>query len=410
MTKYHYLLQKYGSPIYVYNLADVTAAYNHIRYILPSNSTLYYSLKANPNLFIVTHLIKLGCKPEVSSTGELNVALSAGANPEECLYTGPGKTKKEIQYAISKGVDHFSIESIFEFEILQGISDLLKKSINVTIRINPANSIPKASINMTGVPSQFGVEEDELLELINKLNESDFLKINGFHIYNGSNFKGCDRLIENFENNLIIISNLCEKLNIKLSFIDLGGGFAAPFANKSNRVDYSQIRVPLSKLVKKFYPDEFQKPEIAFEIGRYLTSTSGVLAGTIQNVKKSKGKKYCVTDFGINHLGGMGGLRRLPSSNVDVLLCRNRSCDLEETNIVGPLCTPLDYISKKSFLPKDIKPYETVFIPNVGAYGLSASLIGFLSRDIPREIILEGDKVIGTSQMRIIVEGDVDGN
>lgn len=409
MNNYPELLKEYGSPLYVYNLNNITEAYMHLKHILPDDSVLYYSLKANPNLTVVTHLLKLGCKLEISSIGELNTAILAGANPEDCLYTGPGKSNKEIKYAIKKGIRHFSIESEFELERIIQFNNLEKNEIKITIRINPDISFAKASINMTGVASQFGVEENNLCSLINQVKASNNLSVNGIHIYNGSNFKDEKELINNFTNNVKTISRLVEELDLNLSFVDLGGGFAAPYAKKGSRIDYSKIKSTLSQLIKSNFQEQKNNCMVAFEVGRYLTATAGVLIGTIQNVKVSKGKKFCVTDFGINHLGGMMGLRRLPFRNIDVILCEERSGNLEEVNIVGPLCTPLDIIAKNVLLPVNIKPNEIVYVPNVGAYGLTASLLGFLSREIPGELIIKDEKVISYSQLKLVTEGDVDG-
>jgi len=390
------LINKYGSPLYVYKLDAITKAYKKLTSSLPEDSILYYSLKANPNPEVTKHLISLGCYAEVSSIGELNTALGAGAHPENCIYTGPGKTKKEVNFALSKNINHFSVESVEELIMIDKLTREFDQSVNITLRINPAFNVGKASIKMTGLPSQFGFDEESidvnLIQSIIKKNER--LKINGFHIYNGSNFYNVDVIEENFRNTLNTVINLKEKLSLKLEFINFGGGFAAPFGKKEPLPSYKQLRKRLENLLE----DKLKcgtRPKIAFESGRYLTATCGTLIGTVQSVKTSKGKRYCIVDFGINHIGGMSGLRRIPTVELQLTKLNSsvsENIKIDNMNIVGPLCTPLDYLAKNISL-EYMEPGDIVFVSNVGAYGLTGSLLGFLSREIPKEVIIHNKEI-----------------
>jgi len=404
MVDYNCLVEEYGSPLYVYNLAELTKSYQKLINSLPDKSIIYYSLKANPNPEITRHLINLGCYAEISSIGELDTVLDVGGSPEHCLYTGPGKTKKEIQYALSKNVSHFSVESFNELEIINDLTKNHSKLINITLRINPSFNVGNASIKMTGIPSQFGFDEECLNSDIIKLFKGNKnLKINGFHIYNGSNFNNIDILVENYTNILETILNLKNKLSIDIEFVDFGGGFAAPFGKDLDLPDYKELKDSLEALLNKHFKDN-HRPTIAFESGRYLTATCGCLIGTVQSVKESKGRKYCIVDFGINHLGGMSGLRRIPTIELNIFklnISVEDNAKVETVTIVGPLCTPLDYLAKNVSVSK-LQPGDVVFVPNVGAYGLTASLIAFLSREIPKEIIIKNQSVICSHTLKIV--------
>ncbi|WP_152656268.1 decarboxylase [Oceanobacillus sp. CFH 90083] len=391
---YHYneLINKYGSPLYVYDLNKLENAYTLLKQSLPSNSIIYYSLKANPNIEITRELVKLGCYAEVSSKKELNIALKAGINAEKCLYTGPGKTYDEILFAVNNGVIHFSIESMFELDIMYAISIREEIHLRITLRINPKEQSIKASINMTGVSSQFGIEEEELKEDILQKFKSDYLLIEGIHIYNGSNFGSSNAVLENFKSAIDSVKRIQKKIGIKLKFVNLGGGFSAPYATEDKLSNYQDIRLPLQAYIDDKFP---KNTSIAFESGRYLAATSGVLIGTVLNFKKSKGKYFCIVDFGINNLGGMSGLKRLPFKNIDIIPLVKKKGEKIEVSLVGPLCTPLDYIDRKIAVPRFTRG-DRFYIPNVGAYGLTASLLGFLGRDIPKEIIIKNNKICVT--------------
>lgn len=289
-------------------------------------------------------------------------------------------------------------------EIINDLTKNNNKLINITLRINPSFNVGNASIKMTGLPSQFGFDEEYLnSDILKSFKDNRNLKINGFHIYNGSNFNNIDILIDNYTNTLETILNLKNKLSIDIEFIDFGGGFAAPFGKNLDLPDYKELKDSLEALLNKHFKVN-SRPIIAFESGRYLTATSGCLIGTVQSVKESKGKKYCILDFGINHLGGMSGLRRIPTIELNILksgLSAEDYTKMENVTIVGPLCTPLDYLAKNVCISK-LQPGDVVFVPNVGAYGLTASLLAFLSREIPREIVINNKSVISSHTLSIV--------
>jgi diaminopimelate decarboxylase len=149
-------------------------------------------------------------------------------------------------------------------------------------------------------------------------------------------------------------------------------------------------------------------PRIAFESGRYLTGSCGRLLCTVQDVKYSRGERHVVLDAGINHLGGMQGLRRLGSAQIEVLLIDHIGEQSKEeyadiTHVVGPLCTPLDRWACLPGLAK-LKPGDLVEVRNVGAYGLSASLLAFLSRDTPCEVVIDNEAVVAATRLSISSE------
>ncbi|TKC19120.1 decarboxylase [Robertmurraya kyonggiensis] len=389
MLDYKTLTQKYGSPLYVYDLDKVDFAYKLLKEALPQGSIIYYSLKANPNPHITRHLLDLGCYAEISSRGELEVLLEINADLSRCLYTGPGKTEHELLYAIECNVTFFSVESIEELKLLNGIAMKTEKVLYVLFRINPSSNTGRASIKMTGVPSQFGFDEDEIINIPNSIYKNKNIKFMGFHIYNGSNFKDENELKENFIFALETIDRLQKKLKIEAKVIDIGGGFKAPFGKKESLINYSSIKSEIVTKINKIFKN---KPKLAFESGRYLTALSGCLVGTVLSNKVSRGKRYCIVDFGINNLGGMAGLKRVPTIGLELYSADNIRDIVEDVMLVGPLCTPLDYLAKGINMP-NFKQGDIVFVPNVGAYGLTASLIGFLSREIPTELIILNDRV-----------------
>jgi diaminopimelate decarboxylase len=398
------LLAEYGSPAYVYDLDQVRVAYAALRRALPVASTLYYSLKANPHPALVGELRRLGCQAEVSSTGELQTALDCGYQPERCLYTGPGKTLYEIRYAFERGATYFSIDSPTDLRKVALVAEQMNRPARVLLRINPSEAVPGLGLTMTGGPSQFGADADWVRHAPQDFASTAWAQVIGFHIYMGTNITTTATLLQTFAVASRLAVELADVLGIDLQIVDLGGGFGHPFATTGERCDFSALREPLESLLDDRFPGwRSGTPHVAFETGRYLVASSGTLFCTVQDVKESQGRPFVVLDSGIHHLGGMAGLRRVPRIGAE-LMCADRPAaetTLHNAHVVGPLCTPLDHLAQGVDLPS-LSPGTILAVRNVGAYGLTGSLLGFLSRDAPVEIVLDGEHVKEASQILLV--------
>jgi diaminopimelate decarboxylase len=118
------------------------------------------------------------------------------------------------------------------------------------------------------------------------------------------------------------------------------------------------------------------------------------------DIKDSKERRFVILDTGIHHLGGMSGLGRIPRFAIDLVAPEARTGELRKVDVVGQLCTPLDLLGRNIEVPSDLAIGDLVTIPNVGAYGLTGSLTGFLSRDTPMEITHRAGHITAVHQLR----------
>lgn len=376
------LASRFGTPLYVYDLRRVRRAAHDLRASLPLGARLYYSLKANPHPRIVSELASLGYVPEISSTGEL----AAVVDPASALYTGPGKTPEETSAAISAGVGTFSIESIVE-------RDRLGASVDYVVRINASTRVAAGGLRMTGTPSQFGVPEDQCAPLLQRAAGARPV---GVHLYPATNVWDEDSLIAEFGVSIQAAAKALTNAGIRDGMADLGGGFAAPFARPGSPPVYRGLRAGLESMLDEHLPNwRWGDPVIAFESGRYLTATCGTLLTRVLDVKKSGDRTFLVLDAGVNVLGGMSGLGRMMAPAVQPASAG------PPVTLAGPLCTPLDILSRNAAVTA--RPGDVLSIPNVGAYGLTTSLVGFLSRPIAAEVIVdEGDTVVDARRLTLV--------
>jgi diaminopimelate decarboxylase len=386
----------YGTPAYVYDLAEIRRAHAGLTALLPEHSLLYYSVKANPHPAVCRELARLGCGAEVSSAGEVRAAIDAGFPAGRCLLTGPGKTSAEISLAIEQGIRDFSVESAADLRRVAAAGATAGTRLRCLLRVNIETQVTGMGLTMTGVASQFGTDVRQVLDHPGDFADDGYAQVTGLHLFMGSNLADEDVLVRQFDAALRSVAGLESALGRPLPFIDLGGGFAAPYARPGERPGYAGLRERLDGLVARGLPPGRR---LAFESGRYLVGGCGTLVARVLDVKRSRGRTFVVLDSGINHLGGMAGLRRVPPARVQPV-AGHPADEVPDCCLVGPLCTPLDSWARGVTAPR-LRRGDLVAVPNVGGYGLTASLLAFLSRPAAVEVVVDGTEIRAADRLTL---------
>jgi diaminopimelate decarboxylase len=388
------LAGEYGTPTYVYDLDVVAESRDQLFGMLPEGFQLFYALKSNPHPEIGRELRRGGCRAEISSTGELAYALQAGFDPAEILYTGPGKTGDELAQAIEAGVRLFSVESLTDLQHVGAAAGKQGVTASALLRVNTTANSGGTGIRMMGRPSQFGIDAETLPEIMPALKAVPDTRIVGAHFFTMSNAQDEDALLGEYEFVLTSAARLRDEVGLPLEVLDIGGGFSSPYAVPGPRTDYPKLRSGLETLLDLHLPEWRDGGiELACESGRYLSGSCGSLLAGVVNVKDSRGSRFVVLDAGINAVGGLSGIGRLLPAAVGIEEPGDTAGSL-----VGPLCTPGDSLAKAVKLP-ELAPGDVVTVPNVGAYGVTASLIAFLGRPAPTEVVVRGGEVVSVSRL-----------
>lgn len=397
-------LDQVETPAYVYDLGEARRAHALLRAVLPQPSRLFYSLKANAHPAIVEALSLLGCSAEICSTGELAAAVAAGVPPDRILYTGPGKRDAELAEAVEAGVGWFSVDSPAGLDQAARIASAAGVTVRCLLRVNDTSPAPGQSLTMTGVASQFGADTDWILARPDEFAARPGVKLAGLHLYMGSNITDEDALVVQFATAISTARRITDALGLDLQLLNLGGGFGAPYARSGPLPSFDGLADRVAKLLGGEFPGWADgAPSVAFESGRYLSGSCGSLLTRVLDVKTSHGQAVVVLESGINHLGGMSGLRRLPPLVPDVYAVAHDVGDrtLHKALITGPLCTPLDTWARSAELP-EVRIGDVVQVRNVGAYGLTASLLGFLGHPAPQEVVVDGGRIASVSRLALV--------
>ena len=392
------LLERYGSPLYVYDLEEAERRAKALFELLPKSAKLLYALKANPIADVCATLQAAGCRVEIASVAELKIALEAGFVPNEILCSGPGKTVAIVRDALHAGVTHFSCDSWYDLERLSAATSAAKRTASALLRIHLSDKAAAAA-GVGAMQSHFGAEPTELVDGgATRLAQLRGVELAGIHVYSGTQIQSPEKLAGTFEHAIHVAEGIVRS-GVPLGVLDLGGGFPWPWATSDVPADLSGLRAELERVngLRRLTADA----ELWFESGRYLVSSCGTLLATVLDVKVFEaGKTHVILDTGMIHLGGMAGLGRIHRAVASVEpLGEARSETRDPADVMGPTDSPLDCIARGAQMPP-LQPGDSVAIPNVGAYGLTASLVAFASRQSPTEVCCRGNSVVAAYRLR----------
>ncbi|GLK99163.1 acyl-CoA dehydrogenase family protein [Dactylosporangium matsuzakiense] len=385
---------KEGNSCYVYDLDDVLAAAEELRSAVPAGALLYYSLKANPHPAVAGALADAGLRAEVSSIGELDQARHAGFTAADALFTGPGKTTQDLRGAIARGVRTFSCESVEDVRRVDEQDGSGDDPLRILLRINGMDARNGSGLRMANTASQFGLPPQDVGPALAAARTA---RVIGMHFYTMSNAHDVTALVNEHVFNLDAAVRLAAESGVALDLLDLGGGFASPYARPGGRPDYRILRTALVAEMERL---GLSGTTLAFESGRFLVGGSGSLLTDVVDVKQNRSRTFVVLASGVNHLGGLSGLRRLPPTSAVFDNLMQPAGEPETVTLVGPLCTPADILAAQATMARP-RIGDVLRVPNVGAYGLTASLIAFLGHDAPAEVAVSGGEVATVSRLRL---------
>jgi diaminopimelate decarboxylase len=388
------LAEKYGTPAFVYDRKVIDTKLDALRAALPALFEISYSVKANPNLAVVKHFLARGCGLEIASAGEFHLGLQAGCKPQRMLFAGPGKTEAELQLAVSHGIGEIHIESLLEAKRIGSICRRLGVRASVAIRVNPAGEAEGGAMRMGGRPTPFGIDEEILDEAVDAVLADSTLELSGIHVFTGTQILDANVLIAQYRHGLEVARRVAKRSGRPLRRVDLGGGLGIPYFANEKQLDLEQVRTGLSGVFAEIESEEaFRGTHFLVEPGRFLVGEAGIYFARVNDIKVSRGKKFLVVDGGMNHhLAASGNLGQTIKRNYPVALLNKMDAPAEEAvDVVGPLCTPLDTLARSVNLPRaEVGDLFGIF--QSGAYGRSASPLGFLSHPGPAEIWVDAGR------------------
>jgi len=373
--------KKFDTPAYVYSKKSILDSYRSFEEAFKtSNHLICFAVKANPNLAILNLLANHGAGFDIVSGGELQRVIAAKGDPKKVVFSGIGKSSKEIELAIHHQILAFNIESEPELYRIQAIAQKMRKIANISVRVNPNVDAKTHPYISTGLKdNKFGVDEQKAIELYKIANSMDSISIRGIDCHIGSQITELSPFIDSIAKLVGIIDKL-KVLGIHIAHLDIGGGIGINYENEKppNFNAYAEAILPLL---------EKQNLKIIFEPGRAILGKAGVLLTKVEYVKKGSTKNFAIIDAAMNDLMRPS----LYNAYHDIINTSQSSESSTQFDVVGPVCETGDFIGKDRML--SLEEGNVLAVVDVGAYGMSMSS-NYNSRVRPVELLVDEDKII----------------
>lgn len=354
------------TPSYVFDLDQLAQHMELVRSRLNGRARLCYAMKANP--FLVGPMMGLADSFEVCSPGEFQICERLSVPMERIVLSGVNKEEKEIFRVMSsyRGAGTYTVESREHLRILDACSKKLEYKVKVLLRLTSGN--------------QFGMDETEILEILEKRADYPWLDIRGIQLYSGTQKKKTGKIRRELEQ-LDRLYELAEsRYGFKMPELEYGPGFFVSYFQKEEMVDVSAV---LDEFVQMLEEMSFSG-SITLEMGRFLAASCGYYFTKIVDQKCSNGQKYAIVDGGIHHLNyyGQTMAMKIPYYRHLTPLGEIREGEYENWNICGSLCTVGDVLVKELPL-RSGQIHDILVFENLGAYSVTEGIYLFLSRDLP---------------------------
>ncbi len=373
-----HLARVLGTPLYVYSQESLEKSIKAYKEAF-ENTLVCYAVKANANIAIVRYFAQQGLGAEVSSLGELQVAIEAGISPEKILFSGVGKSETAIKKAIKASIGYFIVESSMEMEILHELARRMDKKVFVAIRICPDIPVDTHPYLATALlESKFGLSIEEAFALFLATKKMPYIAANAIHFHLGSQIMD----LSIFDKALSVAESLFYRLKsqgINIEVIDVGGGIAIAYSavdKEPSPRQWAEVLFPYA---------ERMGVQLIIEPGRSLVAHAGTLITRVHYLKQKGMKRFIIVDAGMHTFirpALYGAVHRvipvIPHENAFI-----------KADIVGPLCEESDFLAKEVLLP-EVQRGDLLAVLDTGAYGFSMhSCYGLHPH--PTEVFINGE-------------------
>lgn len=375
------IAREVGTPVYVYSRATLTRHARVFREALSALPSVHiaFAVKSNPNLAVLHLLAREGYGADVVSEGEMRRALAAGVPAADIVFSGVGKSKRELAAAVEAGIGQFNLESEEEGVELAGIAACMGKTASCALRVNPnVDAKTHAKISTGKAENKFGVAYDRAAGIYARLAGLRGLDMRGLAVHIGSQISD----LEPSRRAFIRMGELMEAIRakgLKVTHMDLGGGLGVPYKvgeSLPTPEDYGRV---VAEVARDW------GVTLMFEPGRVITGNSGVLITEVIRVKEGAVNPFVVVDAAMNDLA-----RPAMYDAWHDFAAVNPSGEHMVANVVGPICESSDTFAVGREIDV-VKAGDLAVFRTAGAYGATMANT-YNSRALVPEVMVDGDK------------------
>jgi diaminopimelate decarboxylase len=371
-----------GTPFYCYSTATLVRHYRVFRDAFAGLDVLIcYAMKANSNQSVIATYIKEGAGVDVVSEGELRRALAAGASPGKIVFSGVGKTEREIAFALDSNILCFNVESEPELERVSALASAKGRTAAIAIRVNPdIDAKTHAKITTGKAENKFGVPYERARAVYARAATLPGIRISGVDMHIGSQITDLAPFDEAYGRLADLVRDLRAD-GYTIDHVDAGGGLGIPY-----RLDDPPPPEPAAyaEIIRRRLGNLGAR--VLFEPGRVFVGNAGILVAEVVYVKEGAAKNFVILDAGMNDL-----IRpTLYDAHHDIRPVREPDPQAKGivADVVGGICETGDYLALGRALPP-LKSGDLVAIMTAGAYGAVQGST-YNSKALAPEILVNG--------------------
>ena len=378
------LAAQYGTPLFAYSKASILAALSAYQKGLAGRKALIcYALKANSHLAILQLLAKAGCGFDTVSQGEIMRALKAGAAADKIVFSGVGKTRAEMRYALEVGIHCFNVESIAELHVLSEVATDMGKTAPISIRVNPNVDAKTHPYISTGLKAnKFGIAHEEALATYELAASLPGIAVKGIDCHIGSQITQIAPYLEAVDKVLDLVAAI-EAKGITLEHIDFGGGLGIQYKDETPPAADALWAAILAKCDARGYGSR----GFVVEPGRSLVGNAGVCLTEVQYLKQGEEKNFCIVDAAMNDLPRPA---MYEAYHHILPLQANTGAALAVYDVVGPVCESGDWLGRERSLA--VQAGDVLAVCSAGAYCMSMAS-NYNTRGRAVELLVDGKAV-----------------
>jgi len=370
-----------GTPCYVYSakaILDAYRAYDQAFAGLPH--TVCYAVKANSTLAVLSLLAREGSGFDIVSGGELYRVIEAGGDPGKVVFSGVGKSAKEVEYALNSGINTFNCESESELALINSLAARMGKQAQFSLRVNPDVDARTHPYISTGLRDhKFGIDFEWAEGVYERTREYKNLVASGVSCHIGSQLLDTAPLREAAEKVLDLATRL-RKRGFPIGHVDFGGGLGIAYKPTDQAPAIGEF---IGQMRDQIIESGFQ---IMIEPGRSIVGPAGALLTRVLYRKQSPKKEFIVVDAAMNDL-----IRpSLYQAHHDILPLRQNDLPPVTADVVGPICETGDFLARNREIANAL-PGDYLAVMTAGAYGFVLSS-NYNSRPRVAEVLVDGDR------------------
>ncbi|MVZ85721.1 diaminopimelate decarboxylase [Burkholderia pseudomallei] len=375
------LAERFGTPLFVYSRAALTAAYEaYAKACAGRRASIHVAVKANSNLGVLNVFARLGAGFDIVSGGELARVLAAGGRARDVVFSGVGKSADEMRVALEAGVKCFNVESIPELDRLNAVAASLGKRAPVSLRVNPDVDPKTHPYISTGLKAnKFGIAFDDARATYRAAAALPNLEVAGIDCHIGSQITELSPYLDAIDKLLDLVERI-EADGVQIHHVDVGGGLGITYDDETPPDIGAYVRAVLARIDARGHGQR----EIWFEPGRSLTGNAGILLTRVEFLKQGEEKNFAIVDAAMNDLARPAMYQAF---HAIVPVAPRTDVAAAVYDIVGPVCESGDWLGRERSLA--IAPGDLLAIRSAGAYGFTMSS-NYNTRPRAAEVIVDG--------------------